>query len=115
MVTRSLDLGCGANPQNPYNAEMLYGIDIRSKDDSHFIHEADLAVDPIPFESDFFDAVTAYDFIEHIPRIIYAPKRRFAFVELMSEIYRVLKPGGLFFSRTPVFPNPELFRDPTHV
>ena len=33
----------------------------------------------------------------------------------MSEIYRVLKPGGIFFSCTPVYPHPEAFSDPTHV
>ena len=33
----------------------------------------------------------------------------------MNEIYRVLKPGGLFYASTPAFPSPEAFQDPTHV
>jgi hypothetical protein len=33
----------------------------------------------------------------------------------MDEVYRVLKPGGWFFSKTPVYPAAEAFRDPTHV
>lgn len=33
----------------------------------------------------------------------------------MNEIYRVLKPGGVFFSRTPFYPISSAFTDPTHV
>jgi SAM-dependent methyltransferase len=54
-------------------------------------------------------------FIEHIPRVAYVPQRRNCFIELMNEIYRVLKPDGLFLSFTPAFPRAEAFRDPTHV
>ena len=115
MTSKTLDLGCGTNPRNPYNADLIYGIDIRISPDNPKIKVADLAVESIPFESDYFDAVSAFDFIEHIPRVIYMPERRFPFVILMNEIYRVLKKGGLFYSRTPVYPHPELFRDPTHV
>ena len=37
------------------------------------------------------------------------------FIETMSEIWRVLKPQGIFYARTPAFPHPESFQDPTHV
>jgi len=47
--------------------------------------------------------------------VIYRPDRRLCFVELMNEIYRVLKVGGLFFSFTPAFPAAAAWRDPTHV
>ena len=33
----------------------------------------------------------------------------------MNQIYRVLKPGGLFYSHTPAFPAGPAWRDPTHV
>jgi SAM-dependent methyltransferase len=33
----------------------------------------------------------------------------------MSEIFRVLKPGGRFLSVTPAYPAGAAFRDPTHV
>ncbi len=115
MNITALDLGCGRTPKNPFNATDLYGVDIQEELSSDHIKIADLAVEKIPFENDFFDVVTAFDFIEHIPRILYCPERRFAFVELMNEVYRVLKTGGLFYSMTPVYPHPELFRDPTHV
>ena len=114
MTTKTLDLGCGKKPRNPFNMEEVYGIDIREDIDAR-IYRADLAIEPIPFDNNFFDVVSAHDFIEHIPRIIYNPNRRFCFVELMNEIYRVLKPGGLFYSLTPAFPAPEAWRDPTHV
>ena len=114
IMAKTLDLGCGLNPRNPFNCEEIYGIDIRENNDKNILN-VDLVVDSIPFEDDFFDYVSAYDFLEHIPRIIYLPKRKFAFVDLMSEIYRVLKPGGRFLSHTPAFPNAAAWRDPTHV
>ncbi len=114
MTSKTLDLGCGVNPRNPFGADQLYGIDIRPNENEN-IRVADLAIEPIPFPDEYFDFVTAYDFIEHIPRIIYNPKRRFCFIELMNEIFRVLKAGGSFFSSTPAFPKEAAWRDPTHV
>jgi predicted TPR repeat methyltransferase len=69
--TRTLDLGCGTNPQNPFRAEQIYGIDIRDNHSKN-IKSADLTVDPIPFEDNSFDFITAFDIIEHIPKVIYA-------------------------------------------
>lgn len=113
-MTRSLDLGCGGSPRNPFNADELYGVDVREDLDAG-IRRADLAIEPIPFDTDMFEYVTAYDFLEHIPRVVYAPDRRNSFVELMNEIYRVMKVGGLFLSSTPAYPHAEAFQDPTHV
>lgn len=113
-MTRSLDLGCGERPRNPFSADEIFGIDIVGEE-SDFKKIADLAIEPIPFENEFFEYVTAYDFIEHIPRIIYAGKRMNPFIEIMNEIYRVMKPDGMFFSLTPAFPHAASFQDPTHV
>ena len=115
-MTKSLDLGCGINPKNPFNADEIYGIDFEMRSDlPPNIKIADLAIENIPFEGDSFEYVTAHDFIEHIPRVLYLPKRRNPFVELMSEVYRVLVTGGYFMSLTPAYPNQEAFVDPTHV
>lgn len=114
MTTKSLDLGCGPKPKNPYNATEVYGIDVRDDADAQVVR-ADLVVEPIPFPDNSFDFVTAHDFLEHIPRLIYAPHRRNAFVEVMNEIHRVLKPNGILMSFTPAFPHGPTFRDPTHV
>ena len=114
MTTKSLDLGCGLQPKNPFNAQEVYGIDVRDDAEAHIV-KADLVIEPIPFPDDSFDYVTAHDFLEHVPRLIYLPQRRNAFVQVMNEIHRVLKPGGVFMSFTPAFPHGPAFRDPTHV
>ena len=112
-LTKSLDIGCGSKPRNFFETNEIYGIDV-SLEENDFFKIADLTVENIPFPDDFFDYVTAFDFIEHVPRVIYVPHRRNAFVELMNEIYRVLKVGGTFLSFTPAYPSPEAFRDPTN-
>ena len=111
---KSLDLGCGGSPKNFFNAEEVYGIDVR-EDLEKNVATADLAVEPIPFPDNYFDFVTAHVFFEHIPRLVYLPKRRNSFVELMNEIWRVLKIDGKLLSVTPAYPQPAAFVDPTHV
>ena len=114
LKTSSLDIGCGQNPRNNFGADYLYGIDIININSDN-VKKADLNIENIPFESESFDYVTATDFIEHVARMIYAPDLRFPFIELMNEIGRVLKPGGVFLSVTPAFPDIKAFQDPTHV
>src|SRR6185369_17382382 len=97
MPTKSLDMGCGSKPRNPFNADELYGVDIAEGLGPN-IRKADLAIEPIPFEDDTFEFVSAYDFIEHIPRVVYAPHRRNSFVEFMNEVWRVMKMDGFFVS-----------------
>jgi SAM-dependent methyltransferase len=111
----SLDLGSGAKPQNPYSAGKVYGVDIVDFGIENVL-TADLVTTKIPFDEESFDYVTAFDFLEHVPRLIYLNGVRTSpFIELMNEIHRVLKPGGLFLGITPAFPNQEAFQDPTHV
>jgi SAM-dependent methyltransferase len=113
-TSKSLDLGCGTKPKNFFGAEVVYGIDIRDDLEKNIV-KADLVLEGMPFEDDFFDFVTAHDFLEHIPRLIYAPTRKQPFINLMNEIWRVLKIGGKFYSATPAFPHAAAFWDPTHV
>lgn len=113
-MSKALDLGCGRSPNNIFRADDSYGIDVRDDVEQNIIR-ADLTLEPIPFPDDFFNYVTAFDFLEHIPRVVYAPHRRNPFVELMNEIWRVLLPGGTFLSFTPAYPHSPAFRDPTHV
>lgn len=115
FISKSLDLGCGPTPRNPYNATEAYGVDINDVG-FDFVKKADLAIEPIPFETSSMDFITAFDFIEHVPRLVYIDgQRRSSFIELMNEIWRVLKPGGIFRAHTPAYPHPEAFIDPTHV
>jgi SAM-dependent methyltransferase len=115
--TRHLDLGCGRKPRNPYRRDAAYGVDIADVGLPNVVR-ANLAMEPIPFPDSHFDSVSAYDFLEHVPRLL--PNAafsavRFPFIELMNEIHRVLVPGGLFYAITPAYPHPDAFVDPTHV
>lgn len=111
----SLDLGCGSSPQNPFSAQNIFGVDIRSDLDKQVVH-ANLAAEPIPFGSCVFDYCTAFDFLEHIPRLLWINgKQRLPFVELLNEVYRVLKHEALFLHSTPSYPSKHAMQDPTHV
>lgn len=117
---RHLDLGCGKFPRNPYGRRELCGIDLRPAPAGvAFEHRvANLVLEPIPYPDSSFASVSAYDFIEHVPRLLPTADGRetmFPFIRLMNEIWRVLAPGGRFYALTPAFPHPEAFTDPTHV
>ena len=92
----------------------MHGVDIR-EDLEKNIKNADLTIEKIPYPDAYFDFITAFDFIEHIPRILYLPERRLPFIELMNEIHRTLKPKAIFMSHTPIYPFSPAFQDPTHV
>lgn len=86
--------------------------------DSQFFRCANLSLDPIPHPDSSFDSISAFDFLEHVPRVLSTAdgrSTRFPFLELMGEIHRVLKPGGRLYAVTPAYPNAEAFQDPTHV
>jgi ubiquinone/menaquinone biosynthesis C-methylase UbiE len=51
----------------------------------------DLNSEPLPYQNDFFDLITCTEVIEHIEHY------RFT----LREIYRILRPGGLFIISTP--------------
>lgn len=111
----SLDLGSSLNFCNIFKASTVYGLDISPGDRPECI-QCDLFRGVIPFSENFATYVTAADFLEHVPRIsIGETKTRFPFVELISEVHRVLQPGGIFFQASPAFPMKEAFQDPTHV
>ena len=118
---KQLDLGVGGANRIEEGYEG-YGVDIVGvprgwlKDN----RSADLATEQIPFKNDMFDYVTAYDFLEHIPPVIYMLDiKRNCMIELFNEIYRVLKDGGIFYHSTPAYypnwNNQSVWSDPTHV
>lgn len=114
-----LDLGCGQRPRNPYGRAELFGVDLHAgllDQPSVQYRQANLTLNPIPFDDNSFDSVSAFDFIEHVPRqAIMGDRTILPFLNLMDEVWRVLKPNGLFYAVTPAFPSPEAFQDPTHV
>lgn len=121
--TRHLDIGCGNRIRNPYQAMELYGVDFESDLPAERFRKADLSLDPLPFDTDYFDSVSAYDVLEHIPRVVCvsAPeaasgmKTRNCFIQLMNEVWRILRPGGRLYAVTPAYPSEKAFIDPTHV
>ncbi len=121
-MTKHLDLGCGLKPRNPYHAQTTYGCDVREinvgVEELGFVYQkVNLVMEPIPYPDSFFDSVSAYDFLEHVPRQLVLPDGKMSnpFVNLMNEIHRVLVPGGRLLALTPAFPHVSAFTDPTHV
>lgn len=97
--SRSLDLGCGRIPRNPLNAQATTGVDIlfappfKSSKEVNFISIKPF--EKLPFEGDKFMCVSAFDFLEHVPRQAFVEGKHInPFIEIMNEIYRVLTPGG---------------------
>lgn len=119
-VTKHLDLGCGSTPRNPFGATELHGIDIGDRLANEvgnvLFTKANLILNPIPYQDNYFDSVSAYDFLEHIPQLICRDgNTELPFVRLMNEIYRVLNHNGVFYAVPPLFPKESAFVDPTHV
>jgi SAM-dependent methyltransferase len=115
---RHLDLGCGDHPRNPYDRTELFGTDIRAlRSEKATIVAVNHAIEPLPFSDAYFASVSAFDFLEHVPRVVngLAGETSFPFIDLMSEIHRVLVAGGRFYAVTPCFPSPKAFADPTHI
>lgn len=98
----------------------MFAVDVRLPEgvDATRFAAADLSVAPIPYPDAYFDSVSAFDFLEHVPRVLPAADGRsttLPFIRLMNEVWRVLVPGGRFYAVTPAVPSLEAFSDPTHV
>jgi len=92
-----LNLGCGLD-------HIPGGVNVDI--DKRF--KPDLVLDleqPLPFEDSSFDLVIAYHIFEHIHN----------FKQLMSELWRILKPGGLLKVKVPSRDHFVAYQDPTHV
>jgi len=130
-MQKQLDLGAGGADRIRDGYEG-YGVDIVASDRPWLKDNkaCDLALETIPYEDDIFDLITAFDLLEHIPPVLYVQTalsankgifkqvKRNCMIELFNEIYRVLKPGGVFYHQTPGY-HPEanlqsVWSDPTH-
>jgi predicted SAM-dependent methyltransferase len=94
-----LDLGCGRRKRSGY-----FGVDCQKLDGVDLVCDCNL---PIPLPDNCATDVNANDFLEHVEN----NKR----IHIMTEIWRMLKPGGIFTSSTPdASVGQGAFQDPTH-
>lgn len=93
-----LDLGCGRLKK------ARVGIDHYPDDGVDIVQ--DLSIGWLPFEESSIESVISHHFLEHLD-----PD---GFVALVDEVYRILKPDGIFYAITPLFPSRNAIDDPTH-
>ncbi len=107
----SVDLGCG------FRKRGTIGIDAH-RDGTSADLICRLGFEPIPLDDACADEVIAKNFLEHLPKAVYSEHQGtmvYPIIELFNEVWRILKPGAVFTSITPCYPNPEVHQDPTHL
>ncbi len=99
-----LDIGCGNNKYKGNFDDIVMGMDIFDLKPVNVIHNMESF--PYPFPSQYFDRIIMKNVIEHISR------ENMVNIKLMEEVYRLLKPDGIFVASTC---NGQMFYDdPNH-
>lgn len=96
-----LDIGCGANKQQGF-----VGIDYHQYGDVDIVH--DIEKTPWPLESESVLVATSSHVLEHIE------PHGGVFIEVMNEVWRVLKKDAQFAFVVPYAGSPGYYQDPTH-
>lgn len=78
------------------------GLDANPKTHADIVH--DLGAIPYPFPDNEFDEIVCRHVIEHVPDVM----------ALVTELYRIAKPGARIRMVTPHYTNPDWATDPTH-
>ncbi|HET6254688.1 MAG TPA: class I SAM-dependent methyltransferase [Puia sp.] len=94
LTGRLLDFGCGTKPyRSLFRVDEYIGLDFENPGHPHANEQIDVFYDGkrIPFEDAHFDCVFSSEVFEHV----------FNLPEVLREINRVLKPGGLLLATCP--------------
>lgn len=97
IKSKILHIGCGIDKKPG-----TVGVDINPKSQADIIHDLDKF--PYPFPKNYFDAIYAYNIIEHLDNI---PK-------VMEELHRISKNESKIYITTGHFSSLDSFTDPTH-
>lgn len=106
-------LGAGASREKKLGSHgreewaELITVDFNAEHAPDVVHDIN---EPLPFDHDFADEIHAYDVMEHIGQ----QGDWKTFFNQWSDIWRVLKPGGLFFGISPHWSSPWAWMDPGH-
>ncbi|HNP24058.1 MAG TPA: methyltransferase domain-containing protein [Panacibacter sp.] len=89
-----MDFGCGSKPyKSLFEVDKYIGVDFENPGHPHLNEQIDVFYDghSIPFEDNHFDSVFSSEVFEHI----------FNLDEILKEINRVMKPGGMLLITCP--------------
>lgn len=103
MVT--VDIGCGTRKEGDV------GIDYYPYPGVDVVH--DLTRFPWPIPNGTFDRAVSHQVIEHLPHSESVAGQD-VFFAFFDEVWRILKPGGIFAFDVPHYGWPDAYCDPTH-
>lgn len=113
MQGRFLNLGCG----NDIRPKVDGWVNLDGYVDHPDVQKWDLLEKPWPFRNNEFDAVCASHVLEHVP-VQFRPHgsgtQRDVLFDVVEEIHRVLKPGGVLHVRMPWAGSSMDFAHPQH-
>jgi hypothetical protein len=110
----SVDLGCGSTIRNPFRAARVIGVDAAITAEGVITQW--VGFQPLNLADSSVDVVTAVDFLQFLPRFLLADGQvHNPFVRALNDIWRILRPDGLFYAETPAHPHAEAFANPAHL
>lgn len=90
-----LDLGCGTRKfSGELPEDTIVGLDMQKIPGVDVVHDMEKA--PLPFDDESFDVVYSHHSLEHIRNRL----------QLVDEVWRILKPAGVFDVTVPHHSNP---------
>ena len=101
VYKKILEIGCGLKPFLEKGAKIIH-LDKVKLPHVEVVH--DLNKFPYPFNDNEFDEIIAFHILEHLDDL----------VEVMKELWRILKPNGILKIRVPHFSSAYAYFDPTH-